>query len=912
MPDRNQQKDIRSSTFPNESVASAARKRGRGVRVASVIGFANLLLWTSPATSTPPVTSEAQFGVGDGEYGEVWRREGSADLTLFGTRLAVDDAFFAVASLASGSGTPRVIDVYVRAGADWQFDQRITANPATGFAEAIAIDGLRLAALTSTGVNTYVRGRNGWELEQAVTLPFASGSSLALQGDTLAIGRPLASSSVASSGQVEILSHTTGSWQLSASIPNPTPVAGRRFGTAIAFAGEKLLITAPRETNPTTWSGALYRYAPNSLAWTLEATVLPNGLTVDARFGSSLSSDGTHIAVGAPNDAALGTTTGAVIVLTPVLDGYTQTLLRSAASGAGREFGTSVAIRDDKLVVGSPMGGTSMQRTGIAELFELSPRGAWSPERYLLPAPWTAAFSGANTGIDAMRGIGAACVIDPFDGTCIISAPTSYVDGVISRGVVYAIRKGGPDCNANGVPDLREVLGDQSISLGPIPFSGEVTQTLSIPAEPKPTGPVRVTITARTNGGSATVRLNGISVGTLHTNVFSGCAATWGPTQVVIPHELYGSIVGDGDGELAISHVPGSSCAPLADSFLRVDVRYPTSPEPSDLDTSFTLDTCQDCDADGISDVEAIGAGLVEDCNGNWVPDDCETTSDCDGNGVTDTCDIAAGAPDCNDNGVLDACEIAAGTLNDCNADGTPDLCDIMATTNATELGEIAASLSGVTNALRLQSLRTTPETETLFGISALWRYLSGLPMPPATTPITLIVFSDPNQDGQPNDAVPLSWITLPIGTPGVQQMVHYPIAPQLIGPAGTSFFLGTYIELSSSTLLSLDCDLKASAGSAFYSVSLPTSPTTSLQGATILALPSNFPASTWMIRGLGAEAAECLIGPLADLDHDGSVGPTDLALLLGNWDGQGLGDLDGNGLVGAADLALLLGAWTL
>jgi hypothetical protein len=50
--------------------------------------------------------------------------------------------------------------------------------------------------------------------------------------------------------------------------------------------------------------------------------------------------------------------------------------------------------------------------------------------------------------------------------------------------------------------------------------------------------------------------------------------------------------------------------------------------------------------------------------------------------------------------------------------------------------------------------------------------------------------------------------------------------------------------------------------------------------------------------------------GLFGDLDGDGSVGPADLAILLGQWGGTGTADLDGNGSVGPEDLALLLGAW--
>lgn len=54
------------------------------------------------------------------------------------------------------------------------------------------------------------------------------------------------------------------------------------------------------------------------------------------------------------------------------------------------------------------------------------------------------------------------------------------------------------------------------------------------------------------------------------------------------------------------------------------------------------------------------------------------------------------------------------------------------------------------------------------------------------------------------------------------------------------------------------------------------------------------------------------LVSPCAaDLDGDGSVGPTDLGVLLGAWsDGAGPADLDGDGIVGPADLGILLGAW--
>ncbi len=47
-----------------------------------------------------------------------------------------------------------------------------------------------------------------------------------------------------------------------------------------------------------------------------------------------------------------------------------------------------------------------------------------------------------------------------------------------------------------------------------------------------------------------------------------------------------------------------------------------------------------------------------------------------------------------------------------------------------------------------------------------------------------------------------------------------------------------------------------------------------------------------------------------ADLNQDGSVGASDLAISLGSWGQPGPADLDGDGIVNASDLAILLGGW--
>ena len=55
----------------------------------------------------------------------------------------------------------------------------------------------------------------------------------------------------------------------------------------------------------------------------------------------------------------------------------------------------------------------------------------------------------------------------------------------------------------------------------------------------------------------------------------------------------------------------------------------------------------------------------------------------------------------------------------------------------------------------------------------------------------------------------------------------------------------------------------------------------------------------------------ECVASNPADLNGDGAVNAADLALLLNNWNGIGIGDLNDDGGVDAGDLAILLNAWS-
>ena len=96
---------------------------------------------------------------------------------------------------------------------------------------------------------------------------------------------------------------------------------------------------------------------------------------------------------------------------------------------------------------------------------------------------------------------------------------------------------------------------------------------------------------------------------------------------------------------------------------------------PPDCNSNSRHDWC-DVSCEGFC-AEVPGCGTYEDCNGNYVPDECEPDEDCNANLVQDVCDIAGGtSEDCNANQVPDDCDLAAGTSWDGNGDGVPDECE--------------------------------------------------------------------------------------------------------------------------------------------------------------------------------------------------------------------------------------------
>ncbi|MFN5497819.1 MAG: right-handed parallel beta-helix repeat-containing protein [bacterium] len=159
---------------------------------------------------------------------------------------------------------------------------------------------------------------------------------------------------------------------------------------------------------------------------------------------------------------------------------------------------------------------------------------------------------------------------------------------------------------------------------------------------------------------------------------------------------------------------------------------------------------------------------FVRDCNGNGIVDSADiangTSADTDGNGIPDECE------DCNDNKIPDGVEIANGTSADCQEDGIPDECQLGVGATVLSVVDDGASEGDVgNNALGnfiwLNAFQVEVGGEVLRSVDL--AFGGGIP---AGDPVTVHVWTDPTNDGDPTDAVRRISVTVNAVAPGTSQ----------------------------------------------------------------------------------------------------------------------------------------------
>lgn len=159
------------------------------------------------------------------------------------------------------------------------------------------------------------------------------------------------------------------------------------FGTAVAISGDTLVVGVPNEDSAATGvngnqgngasnSGAAYVFVRNGSTWTQQAYLKASNTNGTDLFGTAVAISGDTIAIGARlEDSAAtgvdgdhtnntGTDSGAAYIFTRSGTTWTQqAYIKASNTGRSDDFGISLSLSGDTLVVGAP--GEDSNATGV-------------------------------------------------------------------------------------------------------------------------------------------------------------------------------------------------------------------------------------------------------------------------------------------------------------------------------------------------------------------------------------------------------------------------------------------------------------------------------------------------------------------------------------------------------------------
>lgn len=187
------------------------------------------------------------------------------------------------------------------------------------------------------------------------------GSSVAINGDTLVIGARLEDGNnddTLSSGAVYVFIKVNGQWVEQAYLTASNSSNDLRFGQSVAISGDTLIVGAHLEDTSANDSGAVYVFTRSSNIWTEQTILKASNPANGDNFGYSVDINGNSIVVGAYTEDGADNGTqddaGAAYVFTGSGAIWSeQAYLQASNIGSGDNFGISVAINSDTVVVGA-------------------------------------------------------------------------------------------------------------------------------------------------------------------------------------------------------------------------------------------------------------------------------------------------------------------------------------------------------------------------------------------------------------------------------------------------------------------------------------------------------------------------------------------------------------------------------
>jgi len=326
----------------------------------------------------------------------------------------------------AGRRALRYDHLVVRDGAGRELEARIAA-PEEGGEVWLEVDD-REAVWPVTIDPTFTQQR---KLEASDPAAFDSfGSSVAIGGETVVVGAQFDDGAAGiNQGSAYVFARSGGVWTQQQKLEASDAAAGALFGASVAISVETIVVGAFADSGVAgDIQGSAYVFARSGGVWSQQQKLLASDAAAGDQFGRSVAISRETVVVGAQfDDGVAGDNQGSayVFVRSDGVWSQQQKLLASDARCCGEAFGVSVAISGETVVVGSGGGGVG----GSAYVFARS-SGVWTQQQKLEASDAAAADSfGASVAISGE--------------TVVVGAPGDDGAAGINQGSAYVFARSG-------------------------------------------------------------------------------------------------------------------------------------------------------------------------------------------------------------------------------------------------------------------------------------------------------------------------------------------------------------------------------------------------------------------------------------------------------------------------------------
>ena len=528
--------------------------------------------------------------------GTIWAQQAlleapdARERDYFGYAVAVSGDTAVVSSRRDGTVGGLVAGrayVFVRNGTSWTVQAKLMAagGAATDhFGSAVAISGDTVAVsaafddtpggLDAGSAYLFTRSGTAWTQEAQLHSPNPSqfgyfSSSLDVHGDTVVVGATHDDTRAANAGAAYVFVRGAAGWTLQAQLLAADGQAGDRLGVSASVNGDTVLVGAPWQPTPASDAGSAYVFVRSGASWTQEARLQASDAAAGDQFGFSVSIRGNIAVIGAPSNAAAGSTDpGGMYVFRRQAAAWSEEAKVSAPDGAPHDrFGYSVSLSGNTAVAGAPYDDTPAGvETGSVHVFILRPRGITVTPVSGLRTTESGGTAAFTIALDSRPAADVTVTLSSTDPTEAAVSPTSVTfspdtfdvprpvnlrgvdDAALDGDVPYAIViapaiSADPDYDGYDTTDVGAVNGDDDAgvsvtsSANPSDIGSAVTFTATVEAlGGTPTGAVTFTDGTST---LATIALSAAGVATHTTSALAGgnhtITAVYGGNAIYAP-----------------------------------------------------------------------------------------------------------------------------------------------------------------------------------------------------------------------------------------------------------------------------------------------------------------------------------------------------------------------------------------